>query len=133
MSPQSQVCNRLLAGANGIRTLGPRKPLSPDCTLRTALAWSPRPRATLHALNELAPALLREKEKGKFRHLGISETAPHDPEHRMVTRACRDGVWEVAMVGFRMMHQNAHHGLVGGNATRPTTGPQTATPKRIRR
>ena len=45
------------------------------------------PAAYDHALNELAPALLREKEKGKFRHLGISETAPHDPEHRMVTRA----------------------------------------------
>ena len=24
---------------NRIRTLGPRKPLIPDCTLRTALAW----------------------------------------------------------------------------------------------
>ena len=91
------------------------------------------PAAYDHALNELAPALLREKEKGKFRHLGISETAPHDPEHRMVTRACRDGVWEVAMVGFRMMHQNAHHGLVGGNATRPTTRPQTATSWQIHR
>src|SRR5215471_7566257 len=55
------------------------------------------PTAYDHALNELAPALLREKEKGKFRHLGISETAPHDPAHRMVTRACRDGVWEVAI------------------------------------
>src|SRR5690349_1757909 len=36
------------------------------------------PRAYAHALAELAPALLREREKGKFRHLGISETAPHD-------------------------------------------------------
>jgi len=69
------------------------------------------PTAYDHALNELAPALLREKEKGKFRHLGISETAPHDPEHRMVTRACRDGVWEVAMVGFHMMHQNARQNV----------------------
>jgi aryl-alcohol dehydrogenase-like predicted oxidoreductase len=60
-----------------------------------------------HALQVLAPALLREKEKGKFRHLGITETAPNDPEHRMVTRACRDGVWDVVMLGFHMMHQNA--------------------------
>src|SRR6266849_4678928 len=65
------------------------------------------PRAYRHALEVLAPALLREKEKGKFRHLGISETAPGDPEHRMVQRACPDGVWDVAMVGFHMMHQNA--------------------------
>jgi L-galactose dehydrogenase len=65
------------------------------------------PAAYDHALEVLAPALLREKEKGKFRHLGISETAPHDPEHLMVTRACRDGVWDVVMVGFHMLHQNA--------------------------
>ena len=43
------LSNRLTAGANGIRTLGPRKPLTPDCTLRTALAWSPPARATLPA------------------------------------------------------------------------------------
>ncbi|HEV8680995.1 MAG TPA: aldo/keto reductase, partial [Stellaceae bacterium] len=65
------------------------------------------PRAYDHALAVLAPALLREKEKGKFRHLGISETAPHDPEHRMVARAAADGVWDVAMVSFHMLHQNA--------------------------
>ena len=65
------------------------------------------PRGYDHALEALAPALLREKEKGKFRHLGISETAPGDPEHAMVQRACRDGVWDVAMVAFHMMHQNA--------------------------
>jgi aryl-alcohol dehydrogenase-like predicted oxidoreductase len=65
------------------------------------------PGAYDHALQVLAPALLREKEKGKFRHLGITETAPGDPEHRMVQRACHDGVWDVVMLGFHMMHQNA--------------------------
>jgi aryl-alcohol dehydrogenase-like predicted oxidoreductase len=65
------------------------------------------PRAYDHALNVLAPALLREKQKGKFRHLGITETAPGDPEHEMVQRACRDEVWDVVMCAFHMMHQNA--------------------------
>jgi aryl-alcohol dehydrogenase-like predicted oxidoreductase len=65
------------------------------------------PRAYGHALEVLAPALLREKEKGKFRHLGITETAPGDPEHEMVPRACHDGVWDVVMLAFHMMHQNA--------------------------
>jgi aryl-alcohol dehydrogenase-like predicted oxidoreductase len=65
------------------------------------------PAAYDHALNELAPVLLRERAKGKFRHLGISETAPHDPEHHTVARAAQDGVWDVVMVGFHMMHQNA--------------------------
>ena len=65
------------------------------------------PHAYDHAVTAIAPALLREKEKGKFRHLGITETAPGDPEHDMVQRACRDGVWDVAMVALHMMHQNA--------------------------
>ena len=60
-----------------------------------------------HARNVIAPALLEEKAKGKFRHLAITETAPHDPEHRMLQRAVDDGVWDVVMVGFHMMHQNA--------------------------
>src|SRR3954468_17812651 len=65
------------------------------------------PRGYEHALEVIAPALLREKEKGKFRHLGITETAPGDPKHEMIRRACQDGVWDVVMVAFHMMHQNA--------------------------
>lgn len=57
------------------------------------------PAACDHARNLLAPVLLREKEKGKFRHLGISETAPHDPRHEMIGRAAGNGLWEVVMVG----------------------------------
>src|SRR5262249_12262533 len=69
------------------------------------------PAAYNHARNVIAPALLKEKEKGKFRHLGITETAPHDPEHRMLQCAVADGVWDVAMVGFHMMHQNAREAV----------------------
>ncbi|HTT78609.1 MAG TPA: aldo/keto reductase [Stellaceae bacterium] len=65
------------------------------------------PHAYDHAFRVIAPALLREKEKGKFRHLGITETAPGDPEHEMVRHASPDGVWDVAMIAFHMMHQNA--------------------------
>ncbi len=60
-----------------------------------------------HALNELAPVLLRERDKGKFRFLGISETAPHDLNHDALHQAAQDKVWDVCMVGFSMMHQNA--------------------------
>ena len=49
------------------------------------------------------PALLKEKEKGKIRHLGITETSPHDHDHDMLARAVGDGVWETAMLGFNMM------------------------------
>src|SRR5207245_6496592 len=69
------------------------------------------PAAYDHAREIIAPALLKEKVKGKFRHLGITETAPHDPEHRMLQRAVADGLWDVAMVGFHMMHQNARNAV----------------------
>ncbi len=55
----------------------------------------------------IAPALMNEKQKGKFRFLGITETAPNDPEHVMLSRAAVDGVWDVVMVAFHMMCQNA--------------------------
>jgi aryl-alcohol dehydrogenase-like predicted oxidoreductase len=55
----------------------------------------------------IAPALLKERDKGKLRHLGVTEAASEDPEHEMLRRAVEDEVWEVMMVAFHMMHQNA--------------------------
>lgn len=60
-----------------------------------------------YALNELAPALLREQEKGKFRHLGLTESAPRDPTQQMLQRAVRDDVWKVAMLAFNLMNHGA--------------------------
>ena len=59
------------------------------------------------ARDTVAPALLREKAKGKLRFLGITETAPGDIEHEMLGQAAADGVWDVVMVAFHMLHQNA--------------------------
>ncbi|MDX2159631.1 MAG: aldo/keto reductase [Hyphomicrobiaceae bacterium] len=60
---------------------------------------------------ELAPVLLAEKAKGKLGHLGLSETGPNDPEHIMLLRAVADPVWEVMMLAFHMMNQNARRAL----------------------
>jgi aryl-alcohol dehydrogenase-like predicted oxidoreductase len=60
-----------------------------------------------HARDVIVPVLLKEKEKGKFRHLGITETAPNDPNQDMLHRAARDPQWETAMFAFHMMHQVA--------------------------
>lgn len=65
------------------------------------------PKGYDHALNVLAPALEREKEKGKIRHIGLTETSPNDHGHEMLQRAVQDPVWEVMMLGFNMMHQKA--------------------------
>lgn len=59
------------------------------------------------ARDDIAPALLREKERGKLRHLGITETSPNDPKHLMLSRAVHDLLWEVMMFAFHMMSQNA--------------------------
>jgi aryl-alcohol dehydrogenase-like predicted oxidoreductase len=59
------------------------------------------------AVDVIAPALLREREKGKIRYLGVTETGSSDAEHDMVQRAVADGIWDVVMVAFHMMHQNA--------------------------
>ncbi|HEU0160250.1 MAG TPA: aldo/keto reductase [Hyphomicrobiaceae bacterium] len=65
------------------------------------------PKAYDHAMAEIVPPLLRQKEKGKLRHLAVSETGPRDPEHKMLERASEEGVWEVVMLAFHMMNQNA--------------------------
>jgi aryl-alcohol dehydrogenase-like predicted oxidoreductase len=65
------------------------------------------PGAYDRARDEIAPALLKEKKKGKIRHLGVTETGSSDGEHRMARRAAEDAVWDVMMVAFHMMHQNA--------------------------
>jgi aryl-alcohol dehydrogenase-like predicted oxidoreductase len=65
------------------------------------------PRGYDRALDIIAPALLKEREKGKLKYLGVTETGSSDPEHDMVQRAVEDGVWDVVMVAFHMMHQNA--------------------------
>jgi len=55
----------------------------------------------------LLPALLKERDKGKLDHLGITETGPFDPQHRMLEQAVQDPVWEVVMLAFHMLNQNA--------------------------
>jgi aryl-alcohol dehydrogenase-like predicted oxidoreductase len=66
-----------------------------------------RPQQYERVRETLVPALLAERDKGKLDHLGITETAPNDPQHRMLERALRDPVWEVVMLAFHMMNQNA--------------------------
>lgn len=56
---------------------------------------------------DIVPALLREREKGKFRFLGITEFAGRDPLHDTLCRALEDDCWDAMMVAFHMLNQNA--------------------------
>jgi aryl-alcohol dehydrogenase-like predicted oxidoreductase len=71
-----------------------------------------RPDLYDRAMADAVPALLREKEKGKLRHLAVSETAPRDPGHTMLERAVEEPAWEVFMLAFHMMNQNARDRLL---------------------
>ncbi len=60
-------------------------------------------------MQEITPVLLREKEKGKFRFLGITEFAGRDPRHDTLARALETDCWDVMMAAFHMLNQNARH------------------------
>jgi aryl-alcohol dehydrogenase-like predicted oxidoreductase len=60
-----------------------------------------------YARDTLAPALVVEKQKGKIRHIGLTENPIVDHTNETLKRAVRDPVWDVFMVGFHMMHQGA--------------------------
>ncbi len=60
-----------------------------------------------HHRDVLAPALLKLKEQGKVRHVGITETGPRDPEQKMLKRAIEDAPWEVIMLAYSLMNQGA--------------------------
>jgi L-galactose dehydrogenase len=63
--------------------------------------------AYAHARDTLVPTLIEQKAKGKIRHIGITELATEDNQHEMLSRAAYDGLWDVFMIAFHMMHQSA--------------------------
>ncbi len=65
-----------------------------------------------YAVQEIAPVLAREKEKGKLRHFGLTETGPNDPTQEMLKRAAKDPVWDVAMLAFSLMNQGARRDVL---------------------
>jgi aryl-alcohol dehydrogenase-like predicted oxidoreductase len=65
------------------------------------------PSAYEHHRDVLAPALVKLKEQGKVRHIGITETSPNDPEQKMLARAIQEAPWEVTMLAYSLMNQGA--------------------------
>lgn len=65
------------------------------------------PAAYEHHRDVLAPALLRLREQGKVRHVGLTETGPRDPEQAMLARAVEEAPWEVIMLAYSLVNQGA--------------------------
>jgi len=56
---------------------------------------------------ELYPELLKLKEAGKIRFIGMSEKFNDDMEHEMTPMALADDIWDVMMIGFNLLNQSA--------------------------
>lgn len=56
---------------------------------------------------KLVPQLLKLRDEGKIRFLGITEAFEPDGAHRMLQRALRDDCWDVVMAGFNILNQTA--------------------------
>ena len=64
--------------------------------------------------DRLVPEMLKLKEEGKIRFLGITEAFVEDMDHRMLQQALKEGYWDVIMVGYNMLNQSARTKILPG-------------------
>jgi aryl-alcohol dehydrogenase-like predicted oxidoreductase len=62
---------------------------------------------------ELYPELMKLKEAGKIRHIGITEMFNSDKTHEMIEQALTDDLWDVAMIGYNILNQTAQKSVLG--------------------
>jgi aryl-alcohol dehydrogenase-like predicted oxidoreductase len=62
-------------------------------------------------VRDILPAVLREKEKGKLRFVGVTEMASKDSRHAMLSGALPEEHWDVIMLAFHMLSQNARQAV----------------------
>ena len=63
-------------------------------------------------LAEIVPAMQDLRREGKIRFIGVTEHWNADLEHAMLQRAIADGVFDVVMVGFNLLNQNARETIL---------------------
>src|SRR4030095_16892502 len=55
--------------------------------------------------------MLKLRDEGKIRFVGITERFVVDSAHTMAERAVRDNVWDVIMVGFNLLNPGARRNI----------------------
>lgn len=58
-------------------------------------------------VQDVVPVLQDMQQQGKIRYIGVTEAWNGDKEHTMLQRALQDDIWDVFMVGFNLLNQNA--------------------------
>lgn len=65
------------------------------------------PQAYTNTRDKFYPELLKMKEKGKIRFIGITELFGMDNSHEALKLALPDDLWDVIMVGYNMLNPSA--------------------------
>jgi aryl-alcohol dehydrogenase-like predicted oxidoreductase len=60
-----------------------------------------------HAITVLVPEMMKFKQQGKIRAVGVTEAFNSDRGHEMLGPAMADDCWDVIMVGFNILNQSA--------------------------
>jgi aryl-alcohol dehydrogenase-like predicted oxidoreductase len=71
-----------------------------------------------HCVEVLLPELERQRDAGKIRFFGITETFRRDPSHKMLEVALHDDHFDVIMVGFSMLNPSARQTVFAQARTR---------------
>jgi aryl-alcohol dehydrogenase-like predicted oxidoreductase len=61
---------------------------------------------------EIVPALIKAREQGKIRFLGITEHFGSDTNHKMLSAAVPTNAWDVVMVGFNLLNPSARRNVL---------------------
>ena len=65
------------------------------------------PQEYRYAFNDLLPVMLKMKEQGKIRHIGVTECPPLDFKHEMLAMALKEDVFDTIMVGYNLLGPGA--------------------------
>jgi aryl-alcohol dehydrogenase-like predicted oxidoreductase len=68
-----------------------------------------KPSEYAHVRDEIVPTMLKLRDEGKIRWLGITENFSSETKHEMLVMALKDKVWDVMMVGFNLLNHSARH------------------------
>jgi L-galactose dehydrogenase len=64
------------------------------------------------ATSQLMPAMVKLRDQGKIRFIGVTEAFVEDPSHRMLQRGVKEDLWDVVMVGFNMLNPSARKAVL---------------------